>query len=153
MTIRLRLILYWAAVLATILLVAAIASIKLFERQQWSALDAALLEEGETAAKEIERTDSAGARTVLESLSREADLGPGRRVRIVTANGVIDDFGSVNTIPPGSNPDLPPRAMIVSNGPFRFAVVPLLVAGEPAYLQSGLNASLVHDSVDRPSSR
>jgi len=149
MTIRLRLILYWAAVLATILLVAAIASIKLFERQQWSALDAALLEEGETAAKEIERTDPAGARTVLESLSREADLGPGRRVRIVTANGVIDDFGSVNTIPPGSNPDLPPRAMIVSNGPFRFAVVPLLVAGEPAYLQSGLNASLVHDSVDR----
>src|SRR5258707_3659931 len=39
--------------------------------------------------------------------------------------------------------------MIVSNGPFRFAVVPLLVAGEPAYLQSGLNASLVHDSVER----
>jgi len=34
MTIRLRLTLYWAAVLATILLVAAIASIKLFERQQ-----------------------------------------------------------------------------------------------------------------------
>jgi two-component system OmpR family sensor kinase len=147
MTIRLRLTLYWAAVLATILLVAAIASIKLFERQQWSALDAALLEEGETAAKEIERTNLAGARTVLESLSREVDLGPGRRVRIVTANGVIDDFGNVNTIPPGSSPDLPPRAMIVSNSPFRFAVVPLLLAGEPAYLQSGLNAHLIQESV------
>src|SRR5882757_2048846 len=147
MTIRLRLTLYWAAVLATILLVAAIASIKLFERQQWAALDAALLEEGETAAKEIERTNLAGARTVLESLSREVDLGPGRRVRIVTANGVIDDFGNVNTIPPGSNPDLPPRAMIVSNSPFRFAVVPLLLAGEPAYLQSGLNAHLIQESV------
>src|SRR5260370_42331460 len=85
MTIRLRLTLYWAAVLTTILLVAAIASIKLFERQQWAALDAALLEEAETAAKEIERTDRAGVRTVLESLSREIDIGPGRRVRIVTA--------------------------------------------------------------------
>ena len=151
MTIRLRLTLYWAAVLATILLVAAIASIKLFERQQWSALDAALLEEGETAAKEIERTNLAGARTVLESLSREVDLGPGRRVRIVTANGVIDDFGNVNTIPPGSNPDLPPRAMIVSNSPFRFAVVPLLLAGEPDRKSTRLNSS--HVSLSRmPSS-
>src|ERR1700687_938395 len=147
MTIRLRLTLYWAAVLATILLVAAIAALKLFERQQWAALDAALLEEGETAAKEIERTDLAGVRTALESHSREIDLGPGRRLRIVTQNGVIDDFGSLQTIPPGSSPDLPPRAMIVSNGPFRFAVVPLLLVGEPAYLQSGLNASLVQASV------
>src|ERR1700730_2951003 len=127
MTIRLRLTLYWAAVLALILLVAAVASIKLFERQQWSALDAALLEEAETAAKEIERSGLAGARTVLESLSREIDIGPGRRVRIVTANGVIDDFGNPQTIPPGSSPDLPPRGMIVSDGPFRFAVVPLLL--------------------------
>lgn len=148
MTIRLRLTLYWAAVLALILLVAAIAALKLFERKEWSALDAALLEEAETAAKEIERSDLAGARTILDSLSREIDIGPGRRVRIVTANGVIDDFGNLNTIPPTSSPELPPRAMIVSNGPFRFAVVPLLVAGEPAYLQSGLNAYLVKESVD-----
>jgi len=148
MTIRLRLTIYWAAVLAMILLVAAIASIKLFERQQWTAMDAALLEEAETAAKEIERSDLAGARTITESLSREIDIGPGRRVRIVTANGVIDDFGNLQTLPPGSNPDLPPRAMIVSNSPFRFAVVPLMLVGEPAYLQSGLNASLVQESVD-----
>src|SRR6266481_3897685 len=121
MTIRLTLTIYWAAVLATILLVAAIASIKLFERQQWTAMDAALLEEAETAAKEIERTDLPGARTITESLSREIDIGPGRRVRIVTENGVIDDFGNLQTLPPGSNPDLPPHAMIVINGPFRFA--------------------------------
>jgi len=148
MTIRLRLTLYWAAVLALILLVAAIASIKLFERQQWAALDAALLEEAETAAKEIERSDLVRIRTILDSLSREIDIGPGRRVRIVTANGVIDDFGNPQTTPPGSSPDLPPRAMIVNNGEFRFAVVPLLVGGEPAYLQSGLNAYLVHQSVN-----
>jgi len=148
MTIRLRLTIYWATVLAAILLIAAIAAIKLFERQQWTAMDAALLEEGETAAKEIERTDLDGARTITESLSREIDIGPGRRVRIVGANGVIDDFGSLQTIPPSTSTDLPPRAMIVTNAPFRFAVVPLLLAGEPAYLESGLNASLVQESVD-----
>lgn len=148
MTIRLRLTIYWAAVLAAILVVAAIAAVKLFERQQWSALDAALLEEADTAAKEIERSDLAGARTILESLSRETDIGPGRRVRIVTENGVIDDFGDIHTIPPTSSPELPPRAMLVNNHAFRFAFVPLLLAGEPVYLQSGVNAHLVQESVD-----
>ena len=54
MTIRLRLTIYWAAVLAAILLVAAIAVVKLFERQQFSALDAALLEEAQNTANQIE---------------------------------------------------------------------------------------------------
>ncbi len=149
MTIRLRLTIYWAAVLAAILLLAAVAAVKLFERQQWSALDAALLEEADTAAKEIERSDLAGARAILESLSRESDIGPGRRVRIVTENGVIDDFGDIHTIPPTSSPELPPHAMLLNNRAFRFAVVPLLLMGEPAYLQSGVNAHLVQESVDR----
>src|SRR5712692_2278243 len=147
MTIRLRLTIYWAAVLAAILLVAAIAAVKLFERQQWSALDAALLEEADTTAKEIERSNLAGARAILEGISRETDIGPGRRVRIVTENGVIDDFGDVHTIPPTSSPELPPHAMIVNNGAFRFALAPLLLVGEPAYLQSGVNAHLVQESV------
>ena len=147
MTIRLRLTLYWAAVLATILLVAAIAALKLFERKEWSALDVALLEEGETAAKEIERSDLAHVRTILNSLSREIDIGPGRRVRLVTTSGVIADFGNPQTIPPGFSPDLPSHATIMKNGPFRFAFVPLLFEGEPAYLQSGLNAFLVEESV------
>src|SRR5208282_6899447 len=43
MTIRLRLTIYWAAVLAAILLVAAIVVVKLFVRQQWRGVDAALL--------------------------------------------------------------------------------------------------------------
>src|SRR5260370_10272157 len=89
MTIRLRLTIYWAAVLSAILLAAAIVAIKLFERQQYSALDAALLEETDTAAKEIERTDLAGLRALLESLSRETDIGPGRRVRTVPLKGRI----------------------------------------------------------------
>jgi len=147
MTIRLRLTIYWAAVLSAILIAAAIAATTLFERQQWSALDAALLEEADTAAKDIERTDLAGTRAILEGLSREVDIGPGRRLRIVTENGVIDDFGDAHTIPPSSSPELPPRAMIVNNGAFRFAVVPLLLAGAPAYLQSGVNAHLVQESI------
>src|SRR5260370_37472773 len=105
MTIRLRLTIYWAAVLSAILLAAAIVASQLFDRQQWSALDVALLEEADTAAKEIERTDLAGVRSILESLSRETDIGPGRRVRIVTENGVIDNFGDIHTIPPDSSPE------------------------------------------------
>jgi signal transduction histidine kinase len=147
MTIRLRLTIYWAAVLAAILLAAAIAATKLFERQQWSTLDAALMEEADTASKEIERTNLPGARAILESLSRETDIGPGRRVRIVTENGAIDDFGDMHTTPPTSSPDLPHRAMIVNNGVYRFALVPLLLAGSPAYLESGVNAHLMQKSI------
>ena len=151
MTIRLRLTIYWAAVLAAILLVAAIAGLKLFERQQWSAVDAALLEEADTTAKEVERTDLAGARAILEGLSRETDIGPGRRVQVVTdQRHRRDDFGDIHTISTRRQvPDLPPRAMIVNNGhESRFAVVPLLLGGAPAYLQSGINANLVQASID-----
>ena len=80
MTIRLRLTIYWAAVLAAILLVAAIAAVKLFERQQFSALDAALLEEAENTADQIERSGAASATGILQRLSLETDIGPGRRV-------------------------------------------------------------------------
>lgn len=148
MTIRLRLTIYWAAVLAAILLAAAFAGLKLFERQQWSAVDAALLEEADTTAKEIERTDPAGARSIMEGLSRETDIGPGRRVQIVTDHGVVDNFGDIHTIPPAPNSQLPPRAIMVTNRESRFAVVPLLFGGVPAYLQSGINGNLVQESID-----
>ena len=42
MTIRLRLTIYWAAIIATMLLIAGIIAFLLFERQQWGALDGAL---------------------------------------------------------------------------------------------------------------
>lgn len=148
MTIRLRLTIYWAAVLALILLVAAFAGLKLFERQQWSAVDAALLEEADTTAKEIERTDLAGTRAILEALSRETDIGPGRRVQIVTDHGIVDNFGDIHTIPPAPQAQLPPRAVLVTSGESRFAVVPLLFDGAPAYLQSGISGNLVQESID-----
>jgi len=147
MTIRLRLTIYWAAVLAAILLVAAIAAVQLFERQQWSALDAALLEEAKTTADQIERGGASSAQRILQLLSLETDIGPGRRVRIVTAHGEVGNYGDIHTIPPPFDPKLPTHPAIVGNRAFRFAVVPMMYNGELAYLQSGVQAGLVEASV------
>jgi two-component system OmpR family sensor kinase len=147
MTIRLRLTIYWAAILAGILLVAAIAALTLFARQQFSALDAALLEETENAADQIQRGGTASAAGILQRLSLETDIGPGRRVRIVTAHGEFGNFGDVHTIPPPFDPALPTHPAIIANPAFRFAVVPMLYNGEIAYLQSGVQAGLVDESV------
>ena len=148
MTIRLRLTIYWAAILAGILLVAAIAALTLFARQQFSALDAALLEETENAADQIQRGGTSSAAGILQRLSLETDIGPGRRARIVTAHGEFGNFGDVHTIPPPFDPALPTHPAIIANPAFRFAVVPMLYNGEIAYLQSGVQAGLVDESVD-----
>ncbi|HEY9157508.1 HAMP domain-containing sensor histidine kinase [Candidatus Binatus sp.] len=148
MTIRLRLTIYWAAVLAAILLVAAIAAVKLFARQQWSALDAALLEEAQTTADQIQRSGASSALGILQHLSLETDIGPGRRVRIVTAHGELGNYGNIHTIPPPFDPTLPTHPAIVGNRASRFAVVPMMYDGELAYLQSGVQAGLVQESVD-----
>ncbi len=149
MTIRLRLTIYWAAVLAAILLVAAIAAVKLFARQQWSALDAALLEEAENTADQIQRSGASSASGILQRLSLETDIGPGRRVRIVTAHGEILNFGHVHTVPPPFDPSLPTHPAIVGDHAIRFAVVPMMYNGQLAYLQSGVQVALVQESVDR----
>ncbi len=147
MTIRLKLTLYWAAVLTAILLVAAFAAVKLFERQQWSGLDAALLEEVDTTAKEIERGGEKAAPAILQGLSLETDIGPARHVRLTTSRGVIRDYGDVHTIPPplGANP--PARAALVRGIGSRFAIAPLTLSGQTAYLESGVSSKLVNDSV------
>jgi two-component system OmpR family sensor kinase len=147
MTIRLRLTIYWAAVLAAILLVAAIAAIELFARQQWSAMDAALLEEAENAADQIQRGGNSSAPGILLRLSQETDIGAGRRVRIVTAHGVYGDFGEVHTVPPPFDPSLPTHPAITVNGGSRFAIVPMMYNGDLAYLQSGVQGGLVEQSV------
>ncbi len=43
MTIRIRLTLFWAAVLAVILLLAGSAVLMLFQREQWGQLDGSLM--------------------------------------------------------------------------------------------------------------
>src|SRR6204780_3614193 len=147
MTIRLRLTIYWATVLAAILLIAAIAVVKLFERQQFSALDAALREEAQNTADQIERGGASSATGILQRLSLETDIGPGRRVRIVTAHSEVGNFGDIHTIPPPFDTRLPTHPAIVGNHVFRFAVVPLMYNGQLAYLQSGVQAGLVEESV------
>src|SRR6266481_6088558 len=148
MTIRLRLTIYWAAVLAAILLVAAIAAIKLFERQQYSTLDAALLEEAENTADQIERGGSTSAPGILQRLTLETDIGPGRRARIVTSHGEFANSGDVHTTPPPFDPNLPTHAAVVGNHEFRFAIVPMMYNGDLAYLQSGVQAALIQESVN-----
>jgi two-component system OmpR family sensor kinase len=148
MTIRLRLTIYWAAVLAAILLAAAIAVVQLFERQQSSALDAALLEEAKNTADQIERGGPSSALGILQRLSLETDVGPGRRVQIVTAHGVVANYGDIHTVPPPFDPRLPTHAAIVGNRDSRFAVVPMMYDGALAYLQSGVQARLVLESID-----
>ncbi len=150
MTIRIRLTIYWGAVLAAILLALGIVVLQLFERQQLSALDAALLEETDTIAKEIERTGATGARAILEGLSRETDIGPGRRVRLIDGDGrgVAIDYGDIHTVPPPLAGDLPAQPTIIDDQSFRFAVAPLILAGRLAYLESGVNLGLVRNSVD-----
>src|SRR5260370_41345271 len=77
----------------------------------------------------------------------ETDIGPGRGARIVTAHSEYGNSGDIHTVPPPFDPALPTHPAIVGNHFFRFAVVPMLYSGEIAYLQSGVQASLVEESV------
>jgi len=83
----------------------------------------------------------------LQRLSLETDIGPGRRVRIVTAHAEVGNYGDIHTIPPPFDTRLPTHPAIVGNHVFRFAVVPLMYNGQLAYLQSGVQAGLVEESV------
>lgn len=94
MTIRQKLTLYWATVLAAILMIAACAIFVIFSRQQWGALDAALMEEADTSASGIARGDESAAALIVRHLSQERDLGPGKRVRLMAGNVALADFGS-----------------------------------------------------------
>src|ERR1700681_3229653 len=94
MTIRLRLTIYLAAIIAAMLLIAGISALMLFERQQWGALDGALMEEADTSAASLSKLGpGTAADAIVRSLSEERDLGPRRRVRIVTGDRVFADYG------------------------------------------------------------
>jgi signal transduction histidine kinase len=148
MSIRLRLTLYWAAVLATILAIAGCAALILFARQQWSGLDGALMEEADTAAASIARLgDTPAAAALMTRLGDERDLGPGHRVRIVIGGRMIDDFGSDAADLPGIG-STPPRVMRDGmRGHFRFAIVPFRLAGQSAVLLDGVDATPIRKSI------
>jgi len=150
MTIRLRLTIYWAAIIAAILLIAGISAFLLFERQQWSAIDGALMEEADTSAASLSRLGPGEAADALvQRLSEERDLGPRRRVRIVSDDRVIADFGDRNS-------ELPKAASFqiasMSDGAvgvFRFAIVPFQFGGMRAVLEDGVDASAIRSSIAR----
>jgi signal transduction histidine kinase len=150
MSIRLKLTIYWAAVLGAIMLIAAFLVFALFEREQWHSLDAALLEEADTAAAAIAHAGQTKAATIVRRLSEERDLGPNRRVRLIAGDEIIADFGD-----PGA--DLPvlgqvpaKRGMLDgSRQIFRFAVMPFTLAGRSVYLEDGADAITVRTSIKR----
>jgi signal transduction histidine kinase len=147
MTIRQKLTLYWAAVLAAILIGAAFAVFAMFSRAQWGALDAALMEEADTSAATIARMDAESAGSVVLRLSRERDLGPNKRVRLISDGTVLADFGAADARFPSI--DGAPRAGIFEGGSYRFALMPLRLGDHPALLEDGVDARPVRDSIAR----
>src|SRR5579863_4239004 len=112
MTIRQKLTLYWAAVLAAILMIAACSVFIIFSRQQWGALDAALMEEADTSASAIGRLDASAAASIVRRLSQERDLGPGKRVRLIARHAVVADFGSPEADFPAISDGLTSRGVL-----------------------------------------
>jgi heavy metal sensor kinase len=153
MTIRLRLTIYWAAVIATMLLIAGIIAFLLFERQQWGEIDGALMEEADTSAASLSRLrPGAAADAIVRNLSEERDLGPRRRVRVVTFTGnrVIADFGDQTAELPAQGAGIQIASMRDgSGGVVRYAIVPFQFGGTRAVLEDGVDASAIRKSIAR----
>ncbi|HEV3111368.1 MAG TPA: HAMP domain-containing sensor histidine kinase [Candidatus Binataceae bacterium] len=150
MTIRQKLTLYWAAVLAAILVIAACSVFVIFSRQQWGALDAALMEEADTSGSAIARLDASAAALIVRRLSQERDLGPGKRVRLIAGNAVLADFGSPGADFPGISDGLTSRGVFDGRrGVYRFAVMPLSIEKQDALLEDGVDATPVRNSIAR----
>jgi signal transduction histidine kinase len=151
MTIRLKLTIYWAAIIAAILLAAGVSTLLLFERQQWGDLDSALMEEADTAAASLIRLNpGAAVDAVVERLSEERDLGARRRVRIVSGDRVIADFGDRSSELPEIPTAEPVKEMRDgSGGNFRFAIFPFQLDGEAAILEDGVDATGIRRSIAR----
>jgi signal transduction histidine kinase len=150
MTIRQKLTLYWAAVLAVILLIAACSVFVIFRRQQWGALDAALLEEADTSAGAITRADASAAASIVRNLSQERDLGPGKRVRLVAGNALVADFGSPAADLPSMAGGAARRGVFDGHRHvYRFAITPVTFGKEEGYLEDGVDATPVRNSIAR----
>ncbi|HEY2104693.1 MAG TPA: HAMP domain-containing sensor histidine kinase, partial [Candidatus Binataceae bacterium] len=150
MTIRQKLTLYWAAVLAATLVIAACSVFIIFSRQQWGALDAALMEEADTSASAIGHLDASGAAQVVRRLSQERDLGPGKRVRLIAGSSVLADSGSSGADLPAISDGLTSRgAFDGQRDVYRFAVMPLSIGKQDALLEVGVDATPVRNSIAR----
>jgi two-component system OmpR family sensor kinase len=146
LSIRLRLTIYWTAVTALILFAAGLLIVVLFSRAMWGTLDTALIEEADTTAAAISHATAGSISPILQRLSQEKDLGPGRRVRLIVGGHVVFDEGDPNA----DLPDAVSATQAVVDGGtrrYRFAVIPLRVKGEPASLQDGADATVVRRTI------
>jgi two-component system, OmpR family, sensor kinase len=145
-SIRLRLTIYWTAITTLILLAAGLLIIAMFARAMWGTLDAALMEEADTTAVSISHSTTADVSLILQRLSQEKDLGPGRRVRLLTGGHPVLDAGDTSADLPDA---LAAPESVVDGGQhrYRFAVVPLRLNGAPASLQDGADAAPVRHAV------
>jgi signal transduction histidine kinase len=148
MSIRLRLTIYWAVLLSLLLIAAAVSVFFLFQRQQWGRLDAALMEEADTAAETIAR--GADAPQMVARLSQERDLGPRRRVWVAVQAGTIAAGGDQHADLPILKDAAVERAIADGrNHSFRYAIRPFSLNGVRAYLADGVDARAVRESVKR----
>jgi two-component system, OmpR family, sensor kinase len=150
MTLRLRLTIYWAAVLTFLLIAAGTAAFWLFRRQQWAGLDAALLEEAATSSEMIARNGAQSAPTIVAQLSAERDLGPSRRIWIVSHGVIVADAGNPSAIAPIiKSPITAPRLLDGPDRRFRYAVVPFTLGGAEAYIVDGADAQRLRVPIAR----
>ncbi len=150
MSIRLRLTLYWAVLLTSILVLSGAAVYLLFARSQWAQLDGALMEEADSAASNIRHSGFGSARDIVRQLSEERDLGPARRVILIVAGHVIAEAGA-------SQADLParlgdPRLGKIADGRnhiFRYGLTSFTLGGASALLADGVDATPVRLAITR----
>jgi signal transduction histidine kinase len=149
LSIRLRLTIYSTAVIAAVLFTAGILIVALFSRESWRALDAALMEEADTTATALSQGGAKDTRPILEHLSREIDLGPGRRVLLtIDGRATFDGGDKHGDLVATSLEPATPRVMDGGLGRYRFAVVPLRLNGRAACLWDGVDADPVRRTVE-----
>ncbi|HKV56478.1 MAG TPA: HAMP domain-containing sensor histidine kinase [Candidatus Binataceae bacterium] len=150
MSIRVRLTLYWAAVLAGVLVIAGVAVFLLFERQQWGELDGALLEEADTASETIARLGANSAGQIAARLSQERDLGPSRRVLLIHNGRILAAYGNAAADLPEFSGELQTHALVEGRAhAFRYAIVGFPLANGRVYLADGVDATPVRASIAR----
>jgi two-component system, OmpR family, sensor kinase len=146
LSIRLRLTIYWTAITGVILLAAGLLIMALFSRAMWGTLDAALMEEADTTASAISHASATDIDATLQRLSREKDLGPGRRVRLLSGGRVLFDAGAASADLPDAR-SKPPGVADGRQHRYRFAIIPLDLNGAPALLEDGVNAAPVRRTI------
>ena len=144
MSIRLRLAIYWTIILAGILIFSAVAAYQFFAGQRWGSVDAALLEEAEDHAHGMERVGPPIAIEIARKMSLERDISAHRRVRIVTASGVLADFGDQSiAIPQFDRGSGFSGIFAVPGRPARYAIMPLKINGQAGYLEDGVDVGAI----------